>query len=160
VRRADQIAGLVLLAFAVAFTAGAFHYPYWTPTGPGSGFLPLWLGGTMSLLALGLFVSATRANATSSPGARAADAGASPLPTARGAIRVLVVVVATALFIALMSVVGMALGTVLFLVVLLHFLEGHGWVTTLSVAVGTALVNWLVFSYWLRVPFPGGVLGF
>jgi hypothetical protein len=149
VRRADQITGLVLLAFGGAFTAGALHHPYWTSTGPGSGFLPVWLGGAMSLLALGLFVSATRAT----------DAGPSWLPSARGAARIVVVVVATALFIALMNVVGMTLGTVLFLVVLLRFLEGHGWVTTLGVAVGTAVANWLVFSYWLRVPFPVGVLG-
>jgi putative tricarboxylic transport membrane protein len=149
VRRTDQITGLVLLAFAVAFAGGALQFPYWTPTGPGSGFLPVWLGGTMAVLALGLFVSATRAT----------DPGPSWLPSARGAARIVVVVVATALFIALMHVVGMAVGTVLFLVALLHFLEGHGWGVTLGVAVATAVVNWLVFSYWLRVPFPVGVLG-
>ena len=75
-------------------------------------------------------------------------------------VRIVVVVVATALFVALMGVVGMALGTVLFLVALLRFLEGHRWVVTLGVAAGTALVNWLVFTYWLGVPFPAGVLGF
>jgi hypothetical protein len=40
-RRADQVSGALLLVFAVGFVAGAREYPYWTPNGPGSGFLPL-----------------------------------------------------------------------------------------------------------------------
>ena len=101
-------------------------------------------------LALGLVVRATRAT----------DPGPAWLPAGRPLVRIAVVTVATALFIGLMGVVGMALGTVLFLVGVLRFLEGHGWAATLGVAVGTALANWLIFSFWLGVPFPRGVLGF
>lgn len=149
-RRADQVSGLVLLVFGVSFAAGARQYPYWTSTGPGSGFLPFWLGVTMAVLALGLFAGATRAT----------GAGPAWLPTAHGLTRLVVVVGATALLIALLPVVGMTAGTLLFLVALLRFLEGHGWAATLGVAAGTAAANWLVFTYWLRVPFPTGVLGF
>jgi hypothetical protein len=70
------------------------------------------------------------------------------------------VLVATVAFVVLMPVVGMTLGTALFLVVLLRFLEGYGWGVTLGVAAATAGVNWLVFTHWLHVPFPAGVLGF
>lgn len=149
-RRADQVSGLVLLVFGVSFAVGARQYPYWTPNGPGSGFLPVWLGTTMALLALGLLVGATRATTP----------GPAWLPTAHGLVRLVVVVGATALFIALMPVVGMTLGTALFLAGLLRFLEGHGWAATLGVTAGTTAANWLVFTYWLRVPFPVGVLGF
>ena len=148
-RRADQVTGLLLLVLGAGFAGGALQYPYWTPTGPGSGFLPLWLGLAMAVLALALLVGATRAT----------EPGPSWLPGRRGLVRLVVVVAATALFVAFMNVVGMALGTVIFLVVLLRFLEGHGWGVTLLVAVGTAAANWLVFSRWLRVPFPAGVLG-
>ena len=149
-RRADQACGLLLLAFGVSFAAGARQFPYTSPSGPGSGFLPFWLGLVMSVLAFGLVVRATRAT----------DPGPAWLPSGRPAARILVVTAATAVFIALMGVVGMALGTVLFLVGVLRFLEGHGWTATLGVAVGTALANWLIFSFWLGVPFPVGVLGF
>ena len=149
-RRADQVCGILLLAFGASFVVGARQFPYSTPNGPGSGFLPFWLGLVMAGLALGLVVRATRAT----------DPGPGWLPSGRPLVRIAVVTVATALFIALMGVVGMALGTVLFLVGVLRFLEGHGWGVTLGVAVGTALVNWLIFSYWLGVPFPVGVLGF
>jgi len=149
-RRADQVAGLLLLVFGVSFVVGGRQFPYTTPNGPGSGFLPFWLGLVMSVLAVGLVVRATRMT----------DPGPAWLPGGRPLARIVVVTVATAAFIALMGVVGMALGTALFLIGLLRFLEGHGWTATLGVAVGTAVVNWLIFSLWLGVPFPRGVLGF
>jgi hypothetical protein len=149
-RRADQVSGAVLLVFGIAFAAGARQHPYWTSNGPGSGFLPLWLGLVMAALAAGLFIGATR-----NP-----HAGHPWLPAGRTLVKLVVVIAATAAFVALMPVVGMTLGTALFLVALLRFLEGYAWVVTLGVAVATAGVNWLVFTYWLHVPFPSGVLGF
>jgi hypothetical protein len=149
-RRADQVTGLLLLALGVAFMVGARQFPYSTESGPGSGFLPFWLGLVMAVLALMLVVGATRAT----------EPGPAWLPAGGILARIGVIVVATTLFVALMGIVGMALGTVLFLVGLLHFLDGHGWGVSLGVAVGTAAVNWLVFTRWLGVPFPAGVLGF
>jgi hypothetical protein len=149
-RRADQVSGALLLVFGIGFAVGARRYPYWTPNGPGSGFLPLWLGLTMVVLAVALLVGATRRTGP----------GVAWLPGGRAFTRLIVVVVATALFIWLMPWLGMTLGTFLFLVVLLRFLEGHGWGATLGVAVATTAANWLVFIYWLNVPFPTGVLGF
>ena len=50
--------------------------------------------------------------------------------------------------------------TVLFLVGILKALEGHSWPAAVGIAVATAVANWAVFAWWLRVPFPTGVLGF
>ena len=149
-RRADQVSGAALLVFGLAFAAGARQHPYWTPNGPGSGFLPLWLGLVMAVLGAALLVGAVRR-----PGA-----GEAWLPGGRPLLRLIAVVAGTAGFVALMPVIGMTLGTALFLVALLRFLEGYSWVVTLGVAVATAGVNWLVFSHWLHVPFPPGILGF
>ena len=149
-RRTDQISGLGLLVFAIWFAVTARQHPYWTPNGPGSGFLPLWLGVTMAGLGAMLVVRATRQT----------DPGEGWLPRGRALARLAVVIAGTAVFIAAMPVVGMTLGTAVFLVVLLKFLEGHGWGVTLGVAIATAGLNWLVFAHWLRVPFPVSVLGF
>ena len=150
-RHADRIAGAALLALAVGFSAGALkYYTYWGPGGPGSGFLPFWLGLAMGALALLLFVGATRSR----------EAGAPWLPAGAGLRRLAVVLAATTAFVALLNVVGMILGTALFLVTLLRFLEGYGWPVTLGVAAVTAGINYFVFTYWLRVPFPVSVLGF
>lgn len=150
-RRADRIAGAVLLAFAVAFSAGALkHYTYTGPGGPGSAFLPFWLGVLMAVLAAMLLVGALR---SPSPGPQW-------LPRGEGLRRLLLVLGVTVAFVALLKVLGMILGTALFLIVLLRRLDRIPWPTTLAVAVATAGLNYLVFTYWLRVPLPEGVLGF
>jgi len=150
-QHADRIAGAALLISGVAFSAGALrYYTYWSPGGPGSGFLPFWLGIVLAVLAGFMLVGAL--------GARRTEAGW--LPRGDGLKRLVVVLVVTTAFVALLRVVGMMLGTVLFLVVLLRFLEGYRWLVTMGVAVTMAAVNYLVFTYWLRVPFPVSPLGF
>jgi putative tricarboxylic transport membrane protein len=146
------VAGWALLVFGVWYTAVALgRYPYWSSTGPGSGFLPVWLGGVMAALALLLVATARRARD---------DGTGSWLPRGHGLARLVAVLVATALFVALLRVLGMSLATVLFLTAILRFVEGYRWPHTLAIAAAVTLVNYLVFTYWLRVPFPIGVLGF
>ena len=63
-------------------------------------------------------------------------------------------------FVALLDVVGMAVGTVLFLVILMRFLDRQAWPLTIAVALAVAGLNYLVFAHWLHVPLPAGPLGF
>ncbi len=150
-RRADQIAGAGLLVLGAAFAAaGLRNYTYWGSGGPGSGFLPFWLGLAMAILAAGLLIAASRAR----------EPGVPWLPERASLRRLVLVLGLTAGLIALLKVLGMAMGTVLFLVAILRFVERRAWLPTVAIAVGTAIVNYLIFTYWLRVPFPVGVLGF
>ena len=150
-RSADRIAGAALLALAVAFSAGALtHYAYWGPNGPGPAFLPFWLGVVMALLAAMQLVGALRSR----------DAGKSWLPTGEGRRRLAIVLGLTTALVALLNIVGMVLGTVLFLVGLMRLLDRFAWPLTLSVALAVAAFNFLVFTLWLKVPLPVGVLGF
>ena len=150
-RGADRVAAVLLLALAAGYGAVAIRdYAYWDANGPGSGFLPVWLAAALAGLGGLLLVSAVRAR----------DPGPAPVPRGHGAVRLGAVLAATVALVALLPVLGMATGTALFLAVLLRGLERHSWPVTLGVAVGTAAVNWAVFTWWLRVPFPTGVLGF
>jgi len=151
VRSADRIAGAALLALAVAFSAGALtHYAYWGPNGPGPAFLPFWLGVVMALLAAMQLLGALRSR----------DAGKAWLPTGEGRRRLAIVLGLTTALVALLDIVGMVLGTVLFLVGLMRLLDRLAWPLTLSVALAVAAFNFLVFTLWLKVPLPVGVLGF
>ena len=144
--KADRVTAALLLVSAVAFSAGALtYYPYWGEGGPGSAFLPFWLGVVMAALAVLLLLR--------KPVGEAVDW----LPRGEGRKRVLVVIGATAAFIAALKIIGMVLGTALYLIVLMRFLERHRWPLTLAVAAGAAGINYLVFAYWLRVPFPEGM---
>jgi len=148
VTRADRVTAVLLLAFSIAFSAGALkYYPYGGEGGPGSAFLPSWLGLVMSGLALLMLLRRPRA----------VDAAVDWVPRGEGAKRVLVVIAATAAFVALMNFVGMILGTALYLAVLIRFLGRHRWWLTLAIALAAAGINWLVFAHWLHVPFPEGL---
>ena len=148
-RSADRVTAALLLALSAAFTAGALkYYSWWGPGGPGSAFLPFWLGVVMAILALMLLVRSLR-----NPWP-----GASWLPRGEGLRDLLVVLGVTAAFIALLNVTGMVIGTALYLAVLISYLGRHPWWMTLGIALAAAGFNWLVFVHWLRVPMPEGML--
>lgn len=150
-RRADQVGGLLLLVFGIWYAAVALQrYPYWAPTGPGSGFLPLWLGVAMAVLAVLLLIQSRRGEGP----------GAGWLPEPRARRRLLLILGVTVLFVALLKVVGMVLGTVLFLIAVLRGIERYRWRSAGAIALAVAAFNYLVFTYWLRVQFPLGPLGF
>ena len=144
-RSADRITAALLLAVSVAFAAGALkYYQWWGPGGPGPAFVPFWLGLVMSVLALMMLVKSLR-----SP-----YAGAAWLPRGEGLRAMLVVLAVTVTFVALLRVVGMILGTALFVAALVWYLGRHRWWVIVAVAAGAAAFNYLVFVRWLRVPFP------
>ena len=141
-RSADRVTAVLLLAISVAFSAGALkYYSWWGSGGPGSAFLPFWLGLVMAVLAVMMFFSKTKIEGDW-------------LPRGTGLRNMLVVLGATILFVALLKVVGMILGTALYLAALIWYLGRHPWWITAAIAVAAAGFNWLVFVHWLRVPFP------
>ena len=146
--RADRVTAALLLAVAAAFSAGALkYYRYWDDTGPGAAFLPFWLGLVMAGLAILLLLRR----------ARVADAHVDWLPRGEGRTRVLLVIGATVAFVALLKVVGMILGTAVYLAIVIRFVGRHPWWVALLVGIAAAGFNYLVFARWLRVPFPEGV---
>ncbi len=148
-RSADRVTALLLLVFSVAFAAGALkQYSWWGPGGPGSAFLPFWLGLVMACLALGMLVRALK-----DP-----NLGASWLPRGEGLRDLAVVLGVTIAFVALLSVTGMVIGTAIYLLVLVRYLGRHPWWMTIAIALAAAGFNWLVFVHWLRVPMPEGLL--
>ena len=145
-RSADRVTAVLLLAFAVAFSAGALkYYSWWGPGGPGSAFVPFWLGLVMAVLAVMMFFKKTTVDAEW-------------LPRGQGLRTMLVVLGVTVLFVALLNVVGMIIGTALFLAVLIRYLGRHPWWMAAAIGLAAAGFNWLVFVRWLRVPLPEGVL--
>ena len=149
--RADRITAAVLLAFSLAFAAGGLkYYPYWSDTGPGSGFLPAWLGGVMATLALLMLLRPPRV----------ADADAEWLPHGESARRVIALIAASVLYVALLKPLGMIVASALYLAFVMRYFERHAWWLTALVVFLASAGNWLVFVHWLKVPFPLSPLGF
>jgi high-affinity Fe2+/Pb2+ permease len=149
VRNADRVTAALLLAFSVAFSAGALkQYQWWGSGGPGSAFMPFWLGLVMALLALMLLFRSLKEK----------NPGAAWFPRGEGLRDISVVLGVTVAFVAFLNVLGMVIGTAIYLAVLIGYLGRHRWWVTLAIAAGAAGFNWLVFVHWLHVPFPEGKL--
>ena len=89
---------------------------------------------------------------------REQNPGESWFPRGEGLRHMLVVLGVTVLFVVLLNVLGMVIGTALYLAILVRYLGRHRWWVTAAIACGAAGFNWLVFVHWLRVPFPEGKL--
>ena len=144
-RNADRVTAALLLAFSVAFSAGALkYYNWWSSSGPGSAFMPFWLGlvmvGLSSLMLARTF--------------KASYPVADWWPRGEGLRNMLVVLAATVVFISFLKTLGMVLSTAAYLTFLVWYLGRHRWWVVLGIAATAALGNWLVFVRWLRVPFP------
>jgi type IV secretory pathway VirB2 component (pilin) len=149
--KADRITAVVLLAFSLAFAAGGLkYYPYWGEGGPGSGFLPAWLGGVMAALAALMLLRRPRA----------ADADVDWVPHGEGARRVLALLAASVAYVAALNLVGMIIASALYLAFVMRYFERHAWWVIALVTFLAAAANWLVFVHWLKVPFPVSPLGF
>ena len=148
-RSADRVTAVLLFALSVAFVAGALkYYSWWGSGGPGSAFLPFWLGLVMAVLALMMLVRALRNPRPGEPW----------LPRGEGLRDMLVVLGVTIAFVAFLNVTGMVIGTAVYLLILVRYLGRHPWWMTVAIALAAAGFNWLVFVHWLRVPFPEGML--
>jgi putative tricarboxylic transport membrane protein len=146
VRSADRVTAALLLAFSVAFSAGALkQYQWWGSGGPGPAFLPFWLGLVMAVLAVMMLF-------------KKSNSDKAWFPRGEGLRDMLVVLAVTVAFVALLNVTGMIIGTALYLLVLVRFLGRHRWWATVAIAAAAAGFNWLVFVHWLRVPMPQGML--
>lgn len=147
-----QIAGLVLLALAVAVVSGALQLRYYTSLGPGPGFFSFWIGIVLAILAVimvvqTLFQPAERLSADF-------------FPRRDGWLRMGAVVLSLVVAVVLMERLGFSLTMFAVFVFLLRSLGGYGLATCIAAAFGASFGIDYVFVRWLNVPLPAGLLGF
>jgi hypothetical protein len=71
---------------------------------------------------------------------------------------VLAVLVPTAVFAALVGWIGIYLSAILYIGFFMRWLGKYAWWKVLAVSAGTAIVFYLVFEKWFKVPLPKGPL--
>lgn len=119
---------------------GWIEYGFWVESTPGPGFLPVIIGtATMLLAAVGILKN-------------------NP-PVFRIEKKNFVPVIGALLMVASISVFGMIISILLFLVLWLLFVEKFTIKRAAILGVSTTLVIYLIFDMVLKVPFPTGVIG-
>ncbi|MHB9097389.1 MAG: tripartite tricarboxylate transporter TctB family protein [Syntrophales bacterium] len=152
-KKADLITGVVLLVLSGYVIREAWLMPPSATFGPGSGFLPFWLGVILAVLAVILLATTWRRRATGKD-------GVSPFPGTKALIAIGSVLVGLAVYIILIEVLGFLVDTFLYVAFLLGVVERERWLTTLLVAVSTTAGLYLIFQVFLGITLPSNMFGF
>lgn len=138
----DKLAS-VLIAIFSGFWAiyGWLKFGIWVEDGPSGGFLPFFIGLMTFILALFGLVSK--------------KSGFPEAITKRNFFPVIGVLVT----ILLIQIFGMIVSSGLFIIGWLVFLEKYNVKKASVIGVSTTIVIYIVFKFFLQVPFPQGLIG-
>lgn len=152
VRRASVVAAVVQMAAAAYVIADSVKFPYWDPqTGPGAGFLPLWIGGIWFVVAAALAWQGRAAGG---------DGETAPVPAGPEGRRLLAAAGMIVAFALLFEPLGALLSVAAFATAMLRLFERYPWRGALMTGAVISVVLYLVFATWLHVPLPRGVFFF
>jgi hypothetical protein len=146
-RIADLIGGAVVLILGLGGIFFSSQMEYYSEFGPGPGFLPLWVGICITGCAVVLILNLLRKHE---------KAGAFFKLRTKEGFKLLIIIIATFF---LLPLLGFSIGFGLFAGVTMRIMGRHGWVICGLTAVGIAIGIRLVFSYWLMIPLPTGIVG-
>jgi putative tricarboxylic transport membrane protein len=148
--KAQTVFALLIAAYGAFLLEESLSLPYFVLEVPGPGFLPLWLGVVIIGIGLALTVRGVRSWSLA--------AGPGEWPDALGWRRLAVATVSLVVCLLVMQFLGFFLTCLLYVVVVAFGLGIRSWrvLVTLPLAVTVALH--LVFSIWLKVPLPKGIL--
>jgi hypothetical protein len=116
--------------------------------GPQPGYFPFYVGLLICLASLVNFVRALLVPA----------AAGKPFVEVGQLRMVLAVLVPTAAFAALVTWIGVYASAILYIGFFMRVLGRYAWWKVLAVSAGTAIVFYLVFEKWFKVPLPKGPL--
>lgn len=148
--KAEAGAALLIVAIGGAMFYEAAKMPYFVEGVPGPGFMPRWIAGALLLVGAILVFQALR------PRAGLAASIAWPAPSGR--IRVATVLGALAVSLTVLDKLGFLVTTTSFMAVVIYGLGVRSWRTLAIVPILAAVILYGVFSLWLGVPLPKGIL--
>ena len=145
--RADHVAGAAFIAFGILVIAISGSLPFGNLSSPGSGFLPIILSVLMMLFGATLMVRARE----SRPFATLAWSDAR---------HAAMVVLITAVAIAVFEPLGFATSNVLMMLALLLVIERRVVGSAALYSVGVVGITYVLFVYLLKTPLETGPFGF
>ena len=151
-RRANQVAGLIVAALGGAMTFGGLNYGLMRVGVPGPGLFPVIIGSMLFVLGLSLVGVATLGKLDRSDDTL--------MPDRVGIRRILLTVLATAVFIWALAWIGYMLAMTLYVLVLLVYVGGRRLLNSVIIAVVFGFGSFAVFTYGLGLQLPHSALPF
>lgn len=148
-KNAGLWAGIVFLGYSAILFFGSFSFYYYTPYGPGPGFLPRWLGGIMFIVTLCYIWTSFRDKII---------LAGELFPRGSALYDILLTVGGLCIMAVLIDHTGFVISAsvLLFLMTMRHY----RWYYALPAAIAVAFVILTVFQNILGVPLPVNDYGF
>jgi hypothetical protein len=154
VRTWEAVVALIFLVFGAVVSWDSHRIgSSWGDDGPQAGYFPFYIGVFIIVSAVMILYAALKLPAE--------EANA---PFVRwGQLRlVLIVIVPSAIFVALIDNPWLSLGIyvpgALFIAAFMRVLGKYGWLTVAAVSIGVMVAFFLMFEIWFQVPLPKGPL--
>ena len=146
-RRRDVGSGVFWLAVGAFVTWSGWDLELGSVTDPGSGFVLFWVGLIVMALSGAVAIAGARGGAETPAWANARWS------------KVVLLLVALALYAWLLPRAGFIATTTLVMVALFKFVEPQRWSVAIAGAIASALIAYVVFKVWLGAQLPAGELG-
>jgi putative tricarboxylic transport membrane protein len=153
-REQDRITSLIWLAAGLAISYGALRLSLGSLHQPGPGFFAFLSGAVLTILSFVVFWGTRK---------RSSEANEADVPlwqNKQRARKVGYTLITAVLYAIGMNYIGFALSTLLFLGIILRFVDPQPWRTVLICSVLGSAGSWFIFKYWLDVQLPGGIIGY
>ncbi len=151
-RRVNQIAALLFLAFSAFLMYQSQSMEYYVDLGPGPGFFPFWLGVLMGVLSTIWLVQVSRGPA------EPMEAGF--VPGRQGKLRIVAILLAMVFFGWFVDTIGFQLTMLIFMVFLLTALGRQKPIVTVLAALLGSFGVYYAFTQWLDVQLPAASIEF
>ncbi len=154
-KKYNLISSLMWMTVGILFCIGSIGLGLGGLREPGPGFFPFVMSFCLITFSLIHLISSLRKGGESklsSPGG--------VWPGKEGLKRVLPIIFMLFIYVIALKYLGFVLTTLLFMILLLRFVEPRRWLAVFLIASLTTALSYGVFQLWLRADLPAGFMGF
>ncbi len=142
------VAAFILLCGAIVIFDSARLGAKWGEDGPEAGYFPFYIGLLLCIASVVNLLSALAA----------ARRDASDFVQLRALKLVFSVLIPTAIYVGLISPLGLYLASTVFIAFFMRWLGKYPWWIVAAVSIGNSVVFFVVFEVWFKIPLPKGPL--
>lgn len=149
--KSNRVFSIICLGVSLWLVLESFKYNYTVKYTPGPGFFPFWLGVVLSLFSIALLVETIFKK---NGGKNLKES--SLMPGKHSLYRVGLITLFTAGASLLMTSLGFVLSVILFVSVILFFMEKVPVVRSVITGLTMSVCFYLIFEYWMEIGLPSG----
>lgn len=143
----------LLLAFGAVIAYGSYQLGSgWTTDGPGAGYFPFYVGLLICVAGLGVVVQTLMARAKDN------DKDADAFVNREQLRRVLSVFVPALFYVGAVQVVGLYVASAVYIALFMVILGKYAWLKSILISLSVIVLFFLMFEVWFKVPlFKGSI---